>query len=244
MNRFFLELDSLDNDILTLSEEESKHAAKVLRLQNGDSVEVINGKGELFLGEILDNAHKRMMIQRKEHLVQPKDDYHIHIAIAPTKNNDRFEWFLEKATELGIHEITPLLCDNSERKVINKDRFEKILVSAVKQSKRLFLPKLNDLTKLDVFLKNNPNGLLAHCYEDSSKNTTISKEIMKNSQRWLVQNTPILIGPEGDFSQNEVQKATQNGYQFVTLGKTRLRTETAGVFACASCKLFLEENNA
>ncbi|PKR79799.1 16S rRNA (uracil(1498)-N(3))-methyltransferase [Brumimicrobium salinarum] len=241
MRRFFVDIGNLDQEIITLPVDESKHAAKVLRMRIGHQMELVNGKGVVFTGEITDDQPKAVEV-RKVNLIEEKPDkHHIHIAIAPTKNNDRLEWFLEKATELGIHEITPILCSNSERKKIKPERLQKILVSAMKQSKRLFLPKLNQLTSIDDFLDKHPIGLIAHCYEEEDKNTSIQLELQKNANRWQSKNTPILIGPEGDFSLNEVKKALENGYQAVTLGKTRLRTETAGVYACMNVKLYFEE---
>ena len=241
MRRFYIDIASLDQDEITLPPDESKHAAKVLRMMPGDQLEIVNGTGVVFIGEITDSAPKAVVVKRIDFHKAVQDQHHIHIAIAPTKNNDRLEWFLEKATELGIHEITPILCKNAERKMIKTDRFYKILVSAMKQSKRLFIPKLNELTSIEDFIKQHPNGLIAHCYEEEERNTTIQKQLQLDSSRWINNNTPILIGPEGDFTLNEVKMALENGYQAVTLGKTRLRTETAGVYACMNVKLFFEE---
>jgi 16S rRNA (uracil1498-N3)-methyltransferase len=144
---------------------------------------------------------------------------------------DRLEWFLEKATEIGITEITPLLCSNSERKQIKDERLEKILVSAMKQSKRMYLPKLHPFTDFNSFIQQHPKGLLAHCYENE-KNPM--KEVFEFT------NCPILIGPEGDFSTQEVQKAIESGYKTITLGNNRLRTETAGLYAVMKAKLMID----
>ena len=241
MRRFYIDIESLNQAEITLPPDESKHAAKVLRMMPGDQMEIVNGTGVVFTGEITDSAPKAVVVKRIDFYKATQDQHHIHIAIAPTKNNDRFEWFLEKATELGIHEITPILCKNAERKKIKNERFHKIIVSAMKQSKRLFIPKLNELTSVEDFIKQHPNGLIAHCYEEEERNTTIQKQLELDSSKWIGKNTPILIGPEGDFTLNEVKKAIENGYQAVTLGKTRLRTETAGVYACMNVKLFFEE---
>lgn len=241
MRRFYIDIDTLDQAEITLPPDESKHAAKVLRMMVGDQMEIVNGTGVVFTGEIIDSSPKAVVVKKIDFHKATLDQHHIHIAIAPTKNNDRFEWFLEKATELGIHEITPILCKNAERKKIKNERFHKILVSAMKQSKRLFIPQLNELTSIEDFIKQNPNGLIAHCYEEEERNTTIQKQLELDSSKWIEKNTPILIGPEGDFTLNEVKKALENGYQAVTLGKTRLRTETAGVYACMNVKLFFEE---
>lgn len=241
MRRFFVDIENLDQESITLPVDESKHAAKVLRMKTGHQMELVNGKGLVFTGEITDDQPKAVEVKRIDLKKENRDKHHIHIAIAPTKNNDRLEWFLEKATELGIHEITPILCSNSERKKIKPERLEKIIVSAMKQSKRLFLPKLNPLISVDKFLSSHPNGLIAHCYEEEDRNISIQSVLHSNANLWQTDNLPILIGPEGDFSLNEVKKALENGYQAVTLGKTRLRTETAGVYACMNVKLYFEE---
>lgn len=241
MRRFYIDIHSLDIEEITLPPEESKHVAKVLRMGVGDQLEIINGTGAVFTGEITLSEPKNVNVKRIGYVQTERDPFHIHIAIAPTKNNDRFEWFLEKATELGIHEITPILCANSERKKIKLERYQKIIVSATKQSKRLFIPQLNDLISFDKFVRQSPNGLIAHCYEEEERNTTIFRQLKEDKNRWINENTPILIGPEGDFSLNEVKIAIENGFQTVTLGRTRLRTETAGVYACMNMKLFFEE---
>lgn len=241
MRRFFIDIPSLEHESITLPPDESKHAAKVLRMTVGDQLEIVNGTGMVFTGEISSNEPQKVVVAKIDLRKIEPDKYHFHIAIAPTKSNDRFEWFLEKATELGVHEITPLLCENSERKQIKPERFNRIIVGAMKQSKRLFLPKLNALTSFEDFVKLHPHGLIAHCYEEEERNTSIYRELQLDINRWKDKNTPVLIGPEGDFTINEVQLALKNEYQAVTLGKTRLRTETAGVYACMNLKLFFEE---
>lgn len=241
MRRFFIDTSSLEQEQITLPPDESKHASKVLRMEVGNQLEIVNGTGVIFTGEITCNEPKNVIVKKiKLEKIIP-DNYHFHIAIAPTKSNDRFEWFLEKATELGIHEITPLLCSNSERKKIKPERFQRIIIGAMKQSKRLFLPQLNELTKFEDFVNSHKKGLIAHCYEEEERNTTIYKELQLNPDRWENKNTPVLIGPEGDFTLNEVKMALKNKYQAVTLGKTRLRTETAGIYACMNLKNFFEE---
>lgn len=241
MRRFFVDIPSLEIMEITLPPEESRHIAKVLRMKAGDCIELVNGKGELFIGEITQALPKHVSVKQVEFRRLKGDPYHMHIAIAPTKNNDRLEWFMEKATELGIHEITPVICSNSERKIIKPERFQKILVAAMKQSKRGYLPQLNSLISFADFVQSHPNGLIAHCYEEAERNATIRSFFKKTPQAWKDKNIPILIGPEGDFTLNEVETAMKNGYQAITLGKTRLRTETAGIYACASLKLFFEE---
>ena len=231
MRSFYIHHAFLDVETLVLPEEESKHACKVLRMQNGHQLSLVNGKGDELIAEIIDASHKACEVKKILFKHTPPDDFQIHIAIAPTKMNDRFEWFLEKATELGIHKITPLLCSNSERKKIKLDRYQKVLISAMKQSKRLYLPVLEDLTTVDNFIKLNPQGLFAHCYE--GKKQKLNDVIKKK-------NCPILIGPEGDFTNLEVEKLIQTGYQPITLGETRLGTETAGIYACALTKSLFE----
>lgn len=212
---------------VVLDETESKHAVRVLRLQNGNQVQIIDGNGGFYEAEITDaNPKKCRLSIVKSTLDFGKKDFHLHIAIAPTKNNDRFEWFLEKATEIGIDEITPLLTSHSERKTINAERLEKILVSAMKQSLKASLPKLNSITSLKELVMSNKteNRFIAYC-DDFQKDHL--KDLVKKEKNVLV-----LIGPEGDFSPDEVEFAVKNGYQVVSLGESRLRTETAGIVAC------------
>jgi len=214
----------------TLNEEESKHACKVMRLKEGDSIKLLNGKGIEFTAKII-NAHpKHCEVCIIEEIIEEISNKEIHIAIAPTKMMDRLEWFLEKATEIGITEISLIHCDNSERKIIKEERLEKILISAMKQSKRLFLPKLNSLIPFKTFISKYPNGLIAHC-EEREKATITNSFKFKNS--------PILIGPEGDFSSDEIQVAFNANYKPITLGRNRLRTETAALFAVTEAQLLL-----
>ena len=161
-----------------------------------------------------------------------KSDLHIHIAIAPTKMNERFEWFLEKSTEIGINEITPILCEHSERKVLKLERMNKILVAAMKQSKQAYLPKLNAAVSFDSFVSNNTieERYIAHCVENDEKKQL--KEVIKKGADTLV-----LIGPEGDFSQKEIDHALKHGFSAVSLGNNRLRTETAAIVSCHTINL-------
>lgn len=215
-----------------LSEEESQHAVKVLRLVDGDQIELVDGQGGYYTAEIVfpHPKHCEVRILSKVENFHPQP-VHIHIAIAPTKNMDRLEWFAEKVTEIGVGEITPLLCDHSERKVVKCDRLEKILVSAMKQSKKAFLPILNEMTSFKDFVKNH-NGsdcYIAHCYEQDKR--VLCKEYQAG------RNAVVLIGPEGDFSEEEVRQALNVGYIPISLGESRLRTETAGVVACHTVQL-------
>lgn len=210
-----------------LDETESKHAIRVLRLQYGNQVEIIDGAGGFYKAQITDANPKRCRLQIVESQKEyGKKDFHLHIAIAPTKNTDRFEWFLEKATEIGIDEITPLLTTHSERKVVNPERLEKILVSAMKQSLKAYLPGLNEMTAFKELVVSNKtkNKYIAYC--DNIQKTHL-KNIVTGGEDSLV-----LIGPEGDFSPDEVELAIKNGFTVVSLGSSRLRTETAGIVAC------------
>ena len=215
----------------TFSKEESKHIVRVLRKKEGDTLAITNGKGDLFHVEVTLSDQKNCIVQIESVEQQQHHNYKLHIAIAPTKMNDRMEWFLEKATEIGIDEITPIFCDNSERKVIKKERFEKIIQSAMKQSLQMQLPKLNDAISFKEFLTQEHNGQLfiAHCEEQDKK--ALQTELKP------IQNYTILIGPEGDFSTKEIETAIAKGFSPVTLGNTRLRTETAGIVACHTVAL-------
>jgi len=218
----------LNSTVFTLNEEESKHCSKVLRLGLGDRVHLIDGKGGLFEAEISSMSKKNVQLKVvNQQLEFGKRNHHLHIAIAPTKNIDRLEWFLEKATEIGIDEITPIICDRSERKIIKEERLDKVITSAVKQSLTAYHPKLNPAISLGDFLKQEFIGerLIAHCMDDTAKQ--FINELVSKHQSYLV-----LIGPEGDFSPAELANALQSGFKPVTLGNTRLRTETAALAAC------------
>lgn len=230
MRLFFDSTISNETKTHFLSEEESKHACKVLRLSEGDSLAIVNGKGLYVETKIIVSNPKKCQVEVVSAIEEEAPRYNIHIAIAPTKMNDRLEWFVEKATELGVTEITFLLTKNSERKQIKFERFENIAISAMKQSKRLFLPKLNELTPINTFIDKNPNGLIAACYE--GEKTTVSSG-------FVTTNCPILIGPEGDFTVDEFERAQKNGYKSITLGKNRLRTETAGLYACMQALMII-----
>ncbi|WP_433778693.1 16S rRNA (uracil(1498)-N(3))-methyltransferase [Flavobacterium anhuiense] len=218
----------------SFDKEESRHIIKVLRKKDGDILHVTNGSGLLFETQITLASDNKCIVEVLSIKNAEKPKFHLHLAVAPTKMNDRFEWFLEKATEIGIQEITPIFCDRSERKVINRDRFEKIILSAMKQCNETFLPKLNEAISFKEFMKQKQNGLqlIAHCEETDKKSL---KEVLKPNE-----DVTILIGPEGDFSEKEIALALENNYKPVTLGNTRLRTETAAVVACHSVVFFNE----
>ena len=208
--------------------EESKHIIKVLRKKEGDILYVNNGLGCLFTTEITITSDSKCTVKIDSFKEQEKPKFHLHLAVAPTKMNDRYEWFLEKVTEIGIQEITPIICEHSERKVIKTDRFQKILESAMKQSLHYYLPKLNEPISFKEFIKKEISAqkFIAHCEETDKKSLKNELEIGKD--------VTILIGPEGDFSVKEIQLAIEKSFIPVSLGNTRLRTETAAVVACHS----------
>lgn len=216
----------------SLSEEELRHAVKVLRLNQGDSLTLTDGKGNLYHAKVTQVSKSACDFEITKTIAIPKRNYSIHIAIAPTKNIDRIEWFVEKATELGVDEISFVYCQNSERKVINVDRIHKKAISAMKQSGQAWLPLIHPIQPLKcIFSNERPIKFIA--YVDPA-NPTHLKEAKPNGQ-YLV-----LIGPEGDFTKEELTLATQNGFQKVRLGNTTLRTETVGIVACHILNLIHE----
>jgi len=226
----------LSGNTYTLDETESKHCVRVLRLEKGDEITLVDGRGGFFSAEISDPNPKRCVVNvTKSELNFGQRNFQVHLAIAPTKNMDRIEWFLEKATEIGVSRVTPLLCRHSERKEIKHDRLEKVMISAMKQSLKAYLPQLDELTKFNEFVHQPFEGqkFIAHCEEQH-------RELLKNA---LIPNKSylILIGPEGDFSPEEIEMAIAAGFVPVSLGDSRLRTETAGVVACHTFNL-LNEN--
>lgn len=227
MNLFFS--TDITDDFARLHEEEAKHCAQVLRKKVGDEIYIINGKG-LFAKAILQNVHKRECLAQivEQHTEYNKRNFKLHIAIAPTKNISRLEWFLEKSTEIGIDRISLLLCDRSERKTVRLDRLQKVILSATKQSIKAYLPQLDELIPFGKFIQNiaafQGKKCIAWC--DYKNN----QHLKHNYQ--AAADVIILIGPEGDFSPTEVNLALDNGFQAIGLGKQRLRTETAGLAAC------------
>lgn len=224
-----------DNASFIFDKEESRHIVKVLRKKEGDNVYITNGKGYLLTAKIVFASEKKTEIAIIESQFSEPSGYYLHLAVAPTKMNERYEWFLEKATEIGIHEITPVLCDHSERTVFKADRFEKILQSAMKQSLQYYMPKLNEPVAFAQFLQQEHEGALyiAHC-EETEK--TLLKTALQPKQK-----VTILIGPEGDFSQKEIALAIAKKFIPVSLGNTRLRTETAAIVATHSVAFVNEE---
>ncbi|MDB5142460.1 MAG: rRNA ((1498)-N(3))-methyltransferase [Mucilaginibacter sp.] len=215
------------SSIYYLNEEESKHCIRVLRLQAGDKVQLIDGIGNFYTAAITDAHPKRTQLQ----IVSVQKDFHkrnhyLHIAIAPTKNIERLEWFLEKATEIGIDEISLIICQRSERKEAKADRLNKIITSAIKQSIKAYHPVLNEPLALNKLLATPFQGqkFIAHC--EPGDRLTLKNEL-KPLGKYL-----ILIGPEGDFTPKEIDDALNNDFKAITLGESRLRTETAALEAC------------
>lgn len=218
----------IESEKYTLSEEESKHCIRVLRLAAGSKLNLVDGKGGFYEAVVEDPHPKKTVLkvlsQEKNYA---KRNHYLHIAVAPTKNIERMEWLLEKATEIGIDEITPLICDRSERRELKVERLTKVIVSAAKQSIKAYFPKLNEPVRFTDFVSVNNSGVqkfIAHCIPSQKK--SIKEEIIINS------NYLILIGPEGDFSNPEVELALKNQFIPISLGDSRLRTETAALEAC------------
>lgn len=210
-----------------LNEDESKHCVRVLRLQSGDRVILVDGKGGFYQAEIVDPHPKKTILKIvTTQLEYAKRNHYLHIAVAPTKNIERIEWFLEKATEIGIDEISFIICDRSERKEVKTDRLTKVVTSAIKQSLKAYHPKLNETTYFKNFIKQAQASqkFIAHCVYDDKK------ELRDHLQ--LYADCIILVGPEGDFTSNEITVAIDHGFVPITLGNSRLRTETAALEAC------------
>ena len=226
-------ISSEDKEVI-FPKDESKHIVKVLRKQEGDNLNITNGKGFLFSAEIIEANHNKC--KAKITAVEQERDkkYHIHLAVAPTKMNDRFETFLEKATEIGLDKITPIICDHSERKVVKINRFERVLQSAMKQSLHYSMPVISEAISFQEFIQQEQNEqkFIAHCEENDKK--SLQKELEPGKSY------TILIGPEGDFSSEEIESAIKAGFIPVTLGNTRLRTETAAIVAAHTAALINE----
>jgi len=216
---------------IELDKDESRHLSKVLRLTNGDAVVVVDGEGNWYNCQIAEAHGKKALLN----IIQQEDrleEFNVEIASAPTKNLSRWEWFLEKSTEIGIDAIHPISTFHSERKVLKRERQERILVSAMKQSYKAKLPHLSDMQKLEEFIKLDFDGekYIAHCEEGLPK-------MKLNSIHPKGKKALILIGPEGDFSKEEILAATAAGFRPISLGKSRLRTETAALVACHTIHL-------
>ena len=213
----------------TLPEEEAQHCVRVLRMKEGDAIEVVDGVGNLYKSTIIDAHPKHCMVRIDDvQAIKPHWGCHITLAIAPTKNLDRMEWLAEKITEMGVDRIVPLLCRYSERKVLKTERLRKILVSAMKQSLKATLLQLDELTPIKDFRRNPPSGqkFVAYCDPEIPRRD-IAKEYVAGKD------VTLLVGPEGDFSKEEIRAALDAGFIPASLGNSRLRTETAGLFGCA-----------
>ena len=221
---------------VTFDKTESRHIVRVLRKKENDTIFITNGFGQLFTSEILIADDKKCLV-KIIHIEDYKKpwNYYLHIVIAPTKLNDRFEWFLEKATEIGIDEITPIICEHSERKIVKRERMEKIIHSAAKQSLKYHFPKLNEPLNFNQFINSEFNGQLfiAHCEAVPAGRQETTKKSLKSALKPQFKTT-ILIGPEGDFSLKEIKQSLEHNFIPVSLGESRLRTETAGIVAVHS----------
>ena len=227
--------DILGNSYL-LNEDESKHCIRVLRLKTGDKVNLVDGKGGFYVAMVSSDNPKACMLNiiAKTQEFESRN-YYLHLAVAPTKNTDRLEWLIEKAVEIGIDEFTPIICEHSERRNLNVERLERIAVSAMKQSIKAYKPIINECTSVKKLIDSNQQEvkLIAHCMNDEKE--PIAKAYSKS------QSVLCLIGPEGDFSPDEVKFATEKGFKGISLGNSRLRTETAGLVACHSF-YFINQN--
>ena len=234
--RYFYVPDAINNN--ELPQEEATHALRVLRLKSGDEMFIMDGTGNFYHAEVSLATNKKCLYEIKETLPQNKTwKGHIHLAIAPTKNMDRIEWMTEKATEIGFDELSFLNCVFSERKVLRTERIEKIVVSAVKQSRKPWKPIVNEMITFKDFISTPREGrkFIAHCYQEIEKHDLF--DIINNDKD--NENITVLVGPEGDFSIEEVKLAIENGYESISLGQSRLRTETAGLMAVTMSQLSL-----
>ncbi len=230
MNLFYAPSLTQTDTLYTFDKEESRHIAKVLRKRVGSELVLTNGKGGWFTAEIIDDNPKKTQVQIKKHLVKEPRDYQVQVAMAPTKSNDRYEWFLEKATEMGIDKVVPVLTKHSERKKINRPRYDKVLIAAMKQSLQAYKPTITELMSLDKFLEQDFSGykkLLAYCKADLPVLQAIQPK----------ENIVFLVGPEGGFSPEEITLAIDKGFTQVKLSSNRLRTETAGLAGVMAANL-------
>ncbi len=231
MHTFFF--PDLSDNIVLLDEDESKHAVRVLRLVVGSEVMLVDGKGTRAFAKVLEDHPKRCTLEISEKKKETTErNYKLHIAIAPTKNLDRMEWFIEKATEIGIDSIVLISCDHSERFNVKIDRMEKVTISAIKQSQQSWLPEVKGVLSFKDFISSVPEGsqrFIAHCAE--GKKSPLKNNIKPEGDIF------ILIGPEGDFSGDEIKLAIENNFLPVTLGERRLRTETAALVAVMTVNL-------
>lgn len=234
MQLFFA--DKIDGSTAFLDEIESGHCFRVLRKKPGDEIQFVDGIGNFFEGKIFEINKKKTSISIDKKIENWKPlPYKLHIAIAPTKNNDRYEWFLEKSTEAGIHQITPIKCQRSERRKIKVERYQKVLKTAMKQSLSATLPIITELTDFQKFIKEDFSNFEKYVAWCGAENLPNLKEIIKPKKNQL-----FLIGPEGDFTKEEFELAKVAGFQPITLGGMRMRTETAGVY-CSMITAFVNQ---
>ncbi len=227
----------VQRDEVLLPETEAKHAIKVLRLQEGDELRIVDGKGGIYKARVHEVDKKRCSVRIEDEKQNfGERSYRLTVAVSPTKNDQRFEWFLEKATEMGIDRIVPIVSARSEKKKTKPERFHRILVAAMKQSNKAYLPELRDPVALSAFLDEEQDGhaFIAHCYRGRERSS------LKDSYE-AGRNVTILIGPEGDFTEDEVDAAVHKGFIPVSLGKAVLRTETAAVAACHTIALMNQD---
>lgn len=221
---FYLPSLQQDNKSILLDEDTSKHVVQVLRMQIGEKIKLTDGKGNIFTCAITDNHRKKCLVKPVTMEQAEASEKKITIAISPVKNNTRFEWFLEKATEIGVSSIVPLLCERTEKLHLKPERLQQIIISAMLQSQQAWMPELTEPEKISNFIKKSSEGdkLIAHCDDQD-------KQLLSTCQ--LTNASTILIGPEGDFTVKEIEEALVAGFTPVSLGNTRLRTETAGMVA-------------
>ena len=237
MQLFYHREISENDSRITFPKEESRHIVKVLRKNPGDTIMVTNGNGFLFTTEITSASPQKCIAKVNQVEREALPRYQLHLMVAPTKMNDRYEWFLEKATEIGVQEITPVICGNSERKVVKPERYEKVIQSAMKQSLHYTKPILNEAINFQdiINLKVEGRKFIAYCEEGKERDAL--KDLIQPGKKYC-----ILIGPEGDFTPKEIELAVETGWQPVSLGKSRLRTETAAIVACHTVALINETN--
>ena len=237
----FFYSNNINDDIITFDSVESRHCIKVMRRKMGDMVNVVDGKGNLYICNIFFIDKKSCKVKINQiHKDYNKRNYYLHIAISSIKNHDRLEWFIEKSVEIGVDEITLINCSRTLRKNIKIDRLYKTAISAMKQSLKAYLPKINDAVDINSFVKNNnqSNKFICHLENDNRKDLFYYKNtILKN------RNTCLLIGPEGDFNLDEINICKNHDFHVVSLGESRLRTETAGVVACQISNIINNINN-
>jgi len=218
-------------DKIVLSETESTHCIRALRHQVGDKIKIANGKGQLFEGTLITDHPKKCEVDELVEVKSQPQSTGIHIAIAPTKNPDRMEWFVEKATEIGVTEITFLICEHSERRKVNADRLEKKAISALKQCQNLWLPTIHKIKSFDELLDNQSVQKGKYIASLQEKTTPLLQALASRGEQL------ILIGPEGDFSAAEIKRALDHQFISVSLGQNTLRTETAGIVACTILRM-------